>query len=413
MSAIIRIPLDIPDVRVLNIEANEAGEYIITVESTLFHATCPTCGRKITKFHGHADWVTLRHLSILGTPVYIRLRPRRYQCPYCPDEPTTNQQLPWHEPNSPNTKPYEEHVLLQLINSTPQDVSLKEGLGYDAVRGIVDRHIAREVDWVRLHAIDVLGLDEVAMRKGRHDYVVIVSARLANGCTTVSAVLPNREKNTVKAFLQTTPKRLQRTIHSVCTDMYLGYIKAAKEVLGSAVVVVDRYHVAQKYRESADALRRKERKRLKQELSEEEYESIKATMWAFRKNSASLTPNEALSLEHLFEHSPQRFLAYTFREELTAIFEQDLTKEGAIREIEDWQTRVAESELTCFDGILTTLDTYMDEITNYFLSRHTSGFVEGVNNKIKVLKHRCYGIFNLGHLFQRLFLSLEGYRQYA
>lgn len=113
MSAIIRIPLDIPDVRVLFIEANEAGEYIITVESTLFHATCPKWGRKITQFHGHADWITLRHLSIRGTPVYIRLRPRRYQCPYGPAEPTPNQQVPWHEPNSPNTKPYEEQVLLQ------------------------------------------------------------------------------------------------------------------------------------------------------------------------------------------------------------------------------------------------------------------------------------------------------------
>jgi transposase len=50
---------------------------------------------------------------------------------------------------------------------------------------------------------------------------------------------------------------------------------------------------------------------------------------------------------------------------------------------------------------------------NYFLQRHNSGFVEGLNNKIKVLKRRCYGIFNLGHLFQRLFLDLEGYRVFT
>ena len=55
----------------------------------------------------------------------------------------------------------------------------------------------------------------------------------------------------------------------------------------------------------------------------------------------------------------------------------------------------------------------MDEITNYFLARETSGFVEGLNNKIKVVKRRCYGIFNIGHLFQRLFLDLEGYHLFA
>jgi len=62
---------------------------------------------------------------------------------------------------------------------------------------------------------------------------------------------------------------------------------------------------------------------------------------------------------------------------------------------------------------LTMLENWMDEITNYFLNRDRSGFVEGINTKIKVLKRRCYGIFNLGHLFQRLVLDLDGYRLFA
>ena len=66
-----------------------------------------------------------------------------------------------------------------------------------------------------------------------------------------------------------------------------------------------------------------------------------------------------------------------------------------------------------FDSFLTTLDNWMDEITNYFLNRQTSGFVEGLNNKIKVLKRRCYGRLNLSHLFQRLHLDLEGYRLFG
>jgi transposase len=55
----------------------------------------------------------------------------------------------------------------------------------------------------------------------------------------------------------------------------------------------------------------------------------------------------------------------------------------------------------------------MEDITNYFHNRHTSGFVEGLNNKIKVLKRRCYGIGNIQHLFQRIYLDLEGYRLFA
>jgi len=66
--------------------------------------------------------------------------------------------------------------------------------------------------------------------------------------------------------------------------------------------------------------------------------------------------------------------------------------------------------LTVFDAFRATLHRYWDEITNYFVDLQTSGFVEGLNNKLKVLKRRCYGIFNLEHLFQLIFLDLEGYR---
>jgi transposase len=78
-----------------------------------------------------------------------------------------------------------------------------------------------------------------------------------------------------------------------------------------------------------------------------------------------------------------------------------------------WKQLVQESELDCFDSFLSTLDKRLDEITNYFVARKNSGFVEGLNNKIKVIKRRCYGIFNVGHLFQRLFIDLAGYEQFA
>jgi transposase len=89
------------------------------------------------------------------------------------------------------------------------------------------------------------------------------------------------------------------------------------------------------------------------------------------------------------------------REQLTAIFETAHTKESRKAAFKRWIKRVRKSGLTCFDSLLTTLENWLDEITNYFISRLTCGFVEGFN-KVKVLKRRCYGITNLAHLFQRL-----------
>ena len=67
-------------------------------------------------------------------------------------------------------------------------------------------------------------------------------------------------------------------------------------------------------------------------------------------------------------------------------------------------------ETACFKKFLNTLNNHMEEITNYFINRNNSGFVEGLNTKIKVIKRRCYGITNIQHLFQRIFLDLEGYK---
>jgi transposase len=410
------IPLDIPNVQVIDIKMNEKEDYIITVESTLEDTNCHRCGREISKFHSHDRAITLRHLPILGHQVYIRLRPKRYECPHCSSKKhrkISTQQLVWYRPKSSHTKAYEEQVLLQLVNSTIQDVALKEKLGYEAVVGIINRYVTTQVDWGLFERLEVVGLDEIALKKGHSNYVVIVTARLKDGQVKVLAVLPNREKETVKAFLARIPTRLQRTIHTVCTDMWKAYINAAKEVLGEAVVVVDRFHVAKKYRDCADKLRKQELKRLKAELPADEYALIKGTMWPFRKKPAELHPQEAELLERLFGYTPSLKLAYNFREELTIIFDKDLSKTEATQAIKTWRQAVETSALTCFDPFLTTLDTYLDEITNYFLHRNTSGFVEGLNNKIKVLKRRCYGLFNLDHLFQRIFLDLEGYALFA
>lgn len=414
MNLTISLPLDIPDVDVLRTRINRADDVVITVKSTLKGTTCRQCGRKIDKSHGHDDWIELQHLPILGRRSYIRLRPKRYRCLFCDNKPTTTQQLDWYQSRCSTTKAYEEHILLQLVNSTIEDVSHKEAVGYDAIVGIIERCVQKKVNWDEFEQLGILGIDEIALRKGRQDFVAVITARSADGRVTLLAVLPDRKKVTVKQFLRSIPHRLRATIDTVCTDMWIGYVNAAKEVLGSkATIVVDRYHVAQSYREGVDKFRQRERKRLEKELPEEEYKQLKGVMWPFRKNRRDLEQDEKELLKRLFFHAPLLERAYELREELTAIFESLLSQDEAKLKIKAWKQNVVNSGLTCFHKFLTTLDNWFSEILNYFGRRLNSGFVEGFNNKIKVLKRRCYGIFDVSRIFQRLYLDLEGYRLYA
>lgn len=413
----ISFPLDIPDVEVIGMEINEYGDYIITVESTRKSAICQHCGSRITKFDGHNREIELRHLSILGRRVYIRLRPKRYECPTCGGK-TTTQKLDWYEQKSPHTRAYDRHLMLSLINSTVEDVSRKEDLGYDAVEGAVTRCIYAQVNWDEFAEIKIIGIDEIAMTKGRKNYVAIITARQDDGHVALLGVLSDRKKETVRAFLETIPEHLRPTMQKVCTDMWDGYVNAVEEYAAahtevSLEVVVDRFHVAKNYRECVDKVRKKECRRLKAELPEAEYEEIKGVMWIVRKNNRDLTSAERKKLNLLFEFSPDLKLAYTFREELTSIFELNLTVEDGKNRLLKWRDKVRRSNLTCFDKFFTTLDNWIDKIANFFSDRLSSGFVEGLNNKVKTIKRRCYGILRITTLFQRLYLDLEGYRIFA
>ena len=403
------IPLDIPDVTIEHVRTHRKGHIEITVKSTIEGTPCRQCGQMTTQFYGEDREIRLRHLPILGRQTYICLRPKRYECPNCHGKPTTTQQLDWYTPRSSSTRAYEQQLLLSLVNSTIQDVSIKEAIGYEAIMGVIDRHMDRAVNWEDLTQLDVIGIDEISLKKGHRDFVAIITARVESE-TLILGVLPDRKKATVAAFLRGMPKRLRQTIHSVCSDMYDGFVNAAKEVLGRGVkVVIDRFHVAKLYRSGLDDLRKQELNRLKQELSEADYGQLKGSMWALRKSEEDLTDKDKDVLVCLFGHSPLLHTAYNLCGELTSTFDTHMSKRKGKNQLRKWMRKVRESELSCFDGFLTTLETHLDDIANYFLNRHTSGFVEGFNNKLKVIKRRCYGISNVTHLFQRIQLDLYGY----
>jgi len=192
--------------------------------------------------------------------------------------------------------------------------------------------------------------------------------------------------------------------------MYDGYINSAREVFGkSVVIVIDRFHVAKLYRKALVSLRKQELTRLRQELTVEDYQSLKNAISILVKKQECYTQQEKRILEPLFHYSPALKAAYRLARQFTAIYNTHQRKKTANKKINTWIKSVQEKRITCFNGFVDTLINYQDNITNYFINRNTSGFVEGLNNKLKVIKRRCYGILNIKHFFQRIYLDLEGY----
>lgn len=404
--------LDLPNIQVKDAFQDIKGNYIVTIISTEEGTHCHKCKKRIYKSSGYGEFVTIRHLDMLGHPLYLRISLPRYQCD-CDGKPTTTQQVSWFKKRSSFTDAFEARLLLSCVNSTFADVAIKEKVSYDSVSGVVDRNIQKSIDWKTIENLNVIGIDEISLKKGHKDFIVIITDRRDDEIK-ILGVLKDRKKDTVKDFFLSIPKRLRRSVRYVCSDMYDGFVNAAKEVFGKKVkIVADRFHVAKMYREGLDELRKKELKRLRQNMAPSDYKKLNGAMWLLRKKEEDMTEEDQKLLAQIFEKSPALKQAYLFLHQLTKIFDQNLTRVQAKRLLNGWASRVSRSKIRCFDSFIKTLMTRKDEISNYFLGRHSSGFIEGMNNKIKVIKRRCYGIFNTESLFQRIYLDLVGYRLYA
>ena len=100
---------------------------------------------------------------------------------------------------------------LAWVNSTVLDASIKEGIGYETVRGIIDRSIAKNVDWQAIKNLEIIGIDEISLKKGHQDLVTIVTGRMGDE-TVILGMLADRKKETVKEFFMSIPKRLRKQV---------------------------------------------------------------------------------------------------------------------------------------------------------------------------------------------------------
>ena len=400
--------LGLKNIKIDSVKQNRNGTIHIKVSSTQTEILCHRC-HSPTQPYGKGRTLCLRHLPMFGHEVLIEITPPRGICRQCDDRTTTTQTLDWYERNGHHTKPYNDYLMLQLIGSTICDVAKKEGLTEGIVQRVIDEYKIDEVDWKSIKRIGLLGIDEIAKLKGHDDYITLITSRY-QGDNKILGVLNGKEKASVKTFLSSIPEKKRKTITAVCVDLCDNYINAAKEALGNQIpIIADRFHVAKLYRKAITQLRSSQLKRLKKLLSAEEYKALRPAIKILISKNECYTKADKKILAPLFKLSPAIKSAYRLARELTHIYNTHHRKAKAQRKINQWIKKINDGDVSCLNTFAKTLEKYSEHVSNYFTKRNTSGWVEGINNKVKVIKRRCYGLTNLKHFFQRIFLDLQGY----
>jgi transposase len=141
-------------------------------------------------------------------------------------------------------------------------------------------------------------------------------------------------------------------------------------------------------------------------LNAEARKKLRSQMHDFRRRPEDLKPEQTQALEALFEKVPMLGVIYHLRWSATKIFDTAPNREAAVKALDEWIAEARETELE-WEPFITMLKNHWDGILAYFDEGKSSGPVEGLNTKIRVVLRRSYGIRNMATLWSRLLLDVN------
>jgi transposase len=222
------------------------------------HPCCETCKREASLQLLEKDkFLTIRDLDLWGKPSFFVYQEVYHRCPHCGHRQSLLP--PFKRRDVKYTFRFEEQVLVSLIGSTAEDVAQRLGIAAETVERIVKNRIegtkAKQIDPQR--KIERLGIDEISLRKGHKGYATILTDLTDPARPEILAVAKGRDEAAGRACLEWLSPEQRAAVRCHHTDMGPSYLKACRELLPNSQSVIDRFHVAKKMGEVADALRKK------------------------------------------------------------------------------------------------------------------------------------------------------------
>lgn len=232
-----------------------------------------------------------------------------------------------------------------------------------------------------------MSLDEFSKEKGKRQFVTVVSDLEQ---ASLLEVIDSHKSEEIIEVLKAQPLDIRENVKEVSVDMWGGFQKVIQEVFPNALIVIDRFHVMKLVNKALNKIR------LLVELKGLKNRCL------LLKNAENLTDEEKEDLRELFIQSPCLSIAYELKEELRTIYETSTTVKMGLRKLEKWLIYAR----YFFGQTAETLRKYIQEICHYFVSRTTSGVMEGLNTKIKLIIRQSYGFKTFESLREKLLACL-------
>jgi transposase len=390
--------LNLPRVIIKGYQKIEGVGWTFRVESESQEGICPRCGETSRNLHQN-HWYLVKDLSICGEDVYLQVNRRQWKCQKC--QKPFSEELDWLRKRRSYTKRLAYNILEQLKRSNIKSISESHNVTEAEIERMLE-DIKEEINNKEIKGVEKLGIDEIALKKGKHNYCAV----LVNLDTREPLrILEKRTKEVLKEELITWGEDLLENIKEVSIDLWRGYESVVKELMPNAEVVADRFHVMKQINEELDNQRKKQRKEVSKIKNKEEKEkklkAITKSKYVLLKNYIDLKPEEKEKLKEVQEHFPILKKMYGQKERLRLIYEKSNSWQEGIFKIGNWLKQVK----NLFPKSSQTIKNWIGEIISYFDNRTTNGILEGINNKLKLIKRTAYGFRNFNNFRTRVFLD--------
>lgn len=372
-------------------EDESTGSYKAFIEMPVNEHRCPHCGNSTTYIKDYR-LQTVRDLVVLGKPLIVTIRKRRYVCQHC--NATFTEENPYikrycHFPKRLYIESLTESFRLQSFTS----VAKRLGVSVTSIIRWFDK-----LNCPHPKLPECIAIDEFRGNAGGEKFQCNVADPVKH---QVIDILPSRNtEDLCKHFLEY-PYKERAVVKKIVMDLSTLFRSVTKTMFPEAKIVADKFHVIRVVINSLENVR----KRIQKEFHETKRKWFKRSRYLLLKPEYKLTDEDKTELARMLNSSYDLEKAYVLKERFYEVFRKQ-TRTEAKKELGNWLLLAADLSLPEFRHCITTFSNWKTEIANIIGERVSNGFIEGSNNKIKVLKRISYGVRNFDRFRNRI-LYLE------
>jgi transposase len=387
------------DVRFVRARGQAAAHIEVRIEPR--KGSKPRCGlcKKPGGCYDHQPERTFMFVPLWGLMVYLLYAPRRVNCHDCG---VRVEDMPWAQGKSPMTTAMMCFLATWAKRMSWREVGRAFGVSWDYVCNAVTWVVGYGLSHQDLSGIDAIGVDEIAHKKG-HNFLTLVY-QIDAGCRRLLWIGEGHTQKTLDGFFKWFGKERSAALKFVCSDMWSGFLKVIRRRAQGALHILDKFHIVANLNKAVDETRRRDARELRRQG---ENVTLKHTRWCLLKHVKNLTRKQRGRLKELLRLNLRTVRAYLLKEDFSHLWEYG-SPTWAGNFLDRWCDAALRSRIEPMQRQARTLQQHRELVLNYFRARkeYSSGAVEGMNNKVKVVTRRSYGFRTVNTLKIALFHTL-------